>query len=89
MKKYINARDVLPDNLIKEIQKYVKGQHIYIPQDGRKKWGSETGLREEMKKRNEEIFRLYSGGKNIASLAKMFHLSEERIRGIIYEKQTE
>ncbi|WP_244852648.1 Mor transcription activator family protein [Bacillus sp. J14TS2] len=64
------------------------GQHIYIPQNERKKWGSGTGLRVELEERNKEIFRLYNGGQSIASLAKMFHLSEERIRGIIYDKVT-
>lgn len=89
MKKYVNARDVLPEKLIKEVQKYVKGQHIYIPQTERKKWGTDTGIREELKKRNEKIFSLYNGGKSISQLADMYHLSEERVRGIIFERYTD
>lgn len=89
MKKYINAKDVLPEYLIKEIQKYVKGQHLYIPQDKRQNWGEETGIRQEMQMRNEEICSLYYGGKSFTELADMFHLSVERIRGIIYERQTD
>lgn len=88
MKKYINARDILPESLIKEVQKYVKGRHIYIPQNERKRWGTDTGLREEIIKRNEEIFCLYNGGKNLSELANVYNLSEERIRGIIYERKT-
>lgn len=88
MKKHTNARDILPEHLILEIQKYVKGQNIYIPQNERKQWGAGTGIREKIQKRNEEIYRLYSGGKDIASLATLFYLSEERIRGIIYERQS-
>lgn len=87
MKKYMNAREVLPEELVKEIQKYVKGKHIYIPQTERKKWGSATGIRADMQERNEEISRKYYGGSSIVELAKYYMLSEERIRGIIYERQ--
>lgn len=41
-----------------------------------------------MEQRNEEIFRKYHGGLSIGELAKIFNLSEERIRGIIYERQS-
>ncbi|CAM4083256.1 hypothetical protein L1N85_14970 [Paenibacillus alkaliterrae] len=88
MKKYVNAKEVLPDALIKEIQKYVKGQHIYIPQTERQSWGASTGIRDEMELRNEEIFQQYHGGLSIAELAEIFNLSEDRIRGIIYGKRT-
>ncbi|MDQ0888888.1 Mor family transcriptional regulator [Paenibacillus sp. V4I9] len=89
MKKYVNAKEVLPESLIKEIQKYVKGQHIYIPQTERKDWGTSTGIRDEMEQRNEDITRKYHGGLTIAELAAIFNLSEERIRGIIYERQSD
>lgn len=87
MTKYTNARDVLPKELIEEIQKYVKGQHIYIPQNERKEWGTKTGAKEELYKRNKEIFRLYCGGKSFSELADLFHLSVERIKGIVYERK--
>jgi Mor family transcriptional regulator len=87
MKKYVNAREILPESLIKEIQKYVKGQHVYIPQTERDNWGTSTGIRDEMDQRNEEIFRRFYGGLTIPTLAEMYNLSEERIRGIIYERQ--
>jgi Mor family transcriptional regulator len=89
MKKYVNARDVLPEELVKEIQKYVKGQHIYIPQTERQSWGTATGIRKELEARNTEIVRQYYGGTTIAQLAQTFHLSEERIRSIIYERDTD
>lgn len=89
MKKYVNAKDVLPEELIEEIQKYVKGRHIYIPQTERQNWGTSTGIRDEMEQRNEEIVRKYHGGIAITELSKMFNLSEERIRGIIYERMSD
>ena len=37
--KYKNASHVLPDELLKEIQKYVEGEAIYIPkQEEKKRW---------------------------------------------------
>lgn len=88
MKKYVNAREILPEALIKEIQKYVKGQHLYIPQTERQTWGHSTGIREEMEERNAEIFRRYKSGVSIRQLAEQFSLSEDRVRGIIYDRQT-
>lgn len=85
----MNAREVLPEELVKEIQKYVKGKHIYIPQTERQKWGSATGIRVDMEQRNEEISQKYYGGASIVDLAEYYMLSEERIRGIIYERQRE
>ncbi|MFF2093897.1 CD3324 family protein [Paenibacillus sp. NPDC058174] len=86
MKKYVNARDVLPKELIEEIQKYVKGQHLYIPQTDRQSWGTSTGIQDEFLIRNTEIRRKYNSGIPIKQLALMFNLSEERIRGIAHEK---
>lgn len=86
MKKYVNAKEVLPEELIREIQKYVKGRHVYIPQTERQQWGDSTGIREEMERRNAEICRRYHGGLSVPELAKMYHLSEERVRGIIYNR---
>ena len=39
--KYKNASDILPDELLKEIQKYAAGETIYIPmsENDRKEWG--------------------------------------------------
>ncbi|MGM0885076.1 MAG: CD3324 family protein [Bacillota bacterium] len=87
MKKYINARDILPDELIKEIQKHVKGMHIYIPQTDRKDWGTSTGIREELNERNEEIVLKYKSGLSVSQLVDIYNLSEDRIRRIIYSRQ--
>lgn len=85
-KNYINAREVLPEKLIKEIQQYVQGKHVYIPKTDRQSWGSVSGTRELLEERNENIVRLFDGGVSIPHLADLFNLSPERIRGIIYER---
>lgn len=84
-KKYINAKDILPPSLVQEIQKYVRGQHLYIPQTERKGWGESTGIRQELQCRNRKIYELYYGGITLAELADMYGLSEERVRNIVFE----
>lgn len=84
MKKYVNAKEVLQPELIAEIQKYVQGKHLYIPQTKRKPWGSSTGTREELLERNAEIVQMYRSGIPKEKLAELFHLSYERIETIIY-----
>lgn len=88
MKRYKNARDVLPESLIREIQKYVRGEHLYIPQTERTGWGEKSGIKDEMERRNKEIHQKYIDGIGIPELSEIYHLSEERIRGILYEKHT-
>ena len=38
--KYINARDVLPDELVSQLQRHVQGAYVYVPACGaRRRWG--------------------------------------------------
>lgn len=83
--KYRNASDVLPDELIKEIQKYTSGEAIYIPSHKeRKKWGSDTGARTFYSQKNGEIRKKYYEGNPIDLLSEEYNLSVETIRKIIY-----
>ncbi|MFC5529013.1 CD3324 family protein [Cohnella yongneupensis] len=87
MGKYKNAKDILPQSLVEEIQKYIQGGHLYIPQTQRKAWGTKTGIREELKERNALIVNSFQLGATVTELALRFCLSEERIRGIIYGEE--
>ncbi|ULL16589.1 hypothetical protein DVH26_20360 [Paenibacillus sp. H1-7] len=89
MEKYVNAQNVLPEELVKEIQKYVNGKYVYIPQTTRKEWGCSTGIREELTTRNNDIFQKYTEGVKISQLAEIYSLSEDRIKSIIYERRME
>ena len=82
---YKNAREVLPESLLRQIWKYVEGENIYIPkrQESRAAWGSHTGAREEYEARNEQIRRRYADEASIEELAKEFCLSVESIRKIV------
>lgn len=85
---YINGKDVIPSNLLEQIQKYIQGEIIYIPkkENNRAKWGEKSGTREYIKKRNEDIFRLYKGGTSVYELMVSYNLSEDSIRKIIFKK---
>ncbi|WP_044477419.1 CD3324 family protein [Paenibacillus antibioticophila] len=87
--KYKNADTVLPEVLLREIQKYIQGTTIYIPNtDGvRKKWGENSGSRELLIRRNREIRAKFSAGQSIDQLADTFCLSHDSIKRIVYTKK--
>lgn len=84
--RYRNASDILPDELLKEIQKYASGEAIYIPAEGgRKKWGSDSGAKIFYEQRNEEIrYKYFHLKVTINALSEEYNLSDETIRKIIY-----
>lgn len=86
---YKNAKEVLPPNLLKEMQKYIQGDLIYIPKAKSKRagWGELSGTKAQLAKRNEEIYKLYCDGQSFEELECMFHLSVESIRKIIYHRR--
>ena len=83
--KYINAADVLPENLLKEIQAYVKGDLLYVPNDSmQKKWGEKSGSRTYYMKRNSEIKKSYKDGKSISQLSDSYGLAFDTVKRILY-----
>ncbi|BBH24410.1 hypothetical protein Back11_57550 [Paenibacillus baekrokdamisoli] len=86
--KYISANDIFPEELLKEIQKYVHGEVVYIPNpEGiRKKWGEKSGNRSYLTERNKEIRQKLATGSTIEQLAIHYFLSHESIKKIIYSK---
>lgn len=83
--KYKNAADILPDKLLREIQKYASGEAIYIPRaDAKSGWGMKSGAREYYRERNRRICARYAEGVGFAALAAEFGLAPESIRKIVY-----
>lgn len=83
--KYRNASEILPDKLLKEIQKYTSGEAIYIPSDKkRKKWGEKSGSKIFFEERNNEIRFKHSHGATVDQLADEYYLSIETIKRILY-----
>jgi len=84
--KYKNAADILPDELLQEVQKYISGESLYIPLDKeRKKWGDNSGARRFFAQRNEEIRYKFSHKVSVDELADEYFLSLETIRKIVYK----
>ncbi len=88
---YLKAIDVLPEELLDMIQKYVDGKYIYIPrkQSSRKAWGDSTGSKREIAVRNLEIYQKYKDGVAIKSLSLMYYLSPKSIQRIIARMKQE
>ena len=74
---YRNAQDIFPEQLLKQIQRYVSGETIYIPASEQKKkaWGESSGYRAYLAKRNQAIRDDFAGGCDIDSLADKYCLS--------------
>lgn len=87
--KYTSAEAVFPEDLLKEIQKYVQGRMVYIPNaDGsRKKWGEKSGNRNYLNLRNGQIRQKFDEGSTIEQLAELFSLSHDSIKKIVYSKK--
>ena len=64
--KYINAAEILPEPLLKELQTYIDGVVLYIPKaSDKKEWGATSGARTFYQERNEEIKKLFKEGYTI------------------------
>ncbi len=82
---YIKAEDILPEELIRQIQEYADGVYIYIPRKPgtRHAWGQQTGYKAELKVRNDRIRSDYAAGIGVMALSRKYHLSEKSIRRIL------
>ncbi|WP_241675000.1 CD3324 family protein [Paenibacillus luteus] len=88
--KYENASDVLPEELLKQLQKYAAGKLLYIPSgDEKKAWGETTGYRDQLQRRNVMIRNMYAHGRTVSELADEYFLSLDSIKKIIYSKKNE
>lgn len=87
--QYINAEDILPKSLSFQIQQYIGGSIIYIPQKDtdKKPWGASTNSRSEIIDRNNEIKEKKKIGASIDELMDEYHLSYDTIKSIIYRKK--
>ncbi len=84
---YINAKVVLPKELIKEIQKYVNGVDLYIPKVP--KVNNCSIYKNEIYRRNKEIYELFLQGEKVSKLATKYYLSDKSIYRILGEMKKE
>lgn len=87
---YKNGKEVLPPSLLKEMQKYIQGELVYIPKESSQRagWGEVSGSRDLILKRNQEMYQLYCTGSTLGELEQKYHLSIDSIRKIIYQTRT-
>lgn len=85
---YINAKAVLPEEMIKEIQKYVNGANLYIPKVPAAN-NTCSHYKLELYKRNQEIYNLFLQGEKVSKLAKEYYLSNKSIYRILGKMKTE
>jgi hypothetical protein len=84
--KYRNAAEVLPINLLNEIQKHISGELLYIPTgENHVKWGEKNGSMQYYKDRNKNIKEMYDSGYTMEKIGIEFGLSLESVRKIIYK----
>lgn len=85
--KYENGKDIFPERLLKQIQKYATGKLVYIPSADKKDWGESTGYRNYLLKRNHDIRLKFRNGVTIGQLADEYCLSQETIKKLVYSKK--
>lgn len=85
--KYENAQNILPNDILHQLQQYVDGIYLYIPKkdNNKKSWGQDSGVKLELAKRNNDIFHKFLAGTSVKELASNYYLTENSIRRIIRE----
>jgi Mor family transcriptional regulator len=85
--RYKNAAEILPADLLADLQRYAAGEQIYVPRlEERRPWGERSGAREVLQARNEQIGNRYAEGARIEQLMTEFHLGYDSIRKILNGK---
>ena len=84
--KYKNAAEILPEELLKEVQKYMDGDLLYVPKTSPKKeWGIASGSKSYYIKRNCQIRKSFQEGMTIQQLSRQYGLAASTIKRILYQ----
>ena len=78
---YINIYDVLPKEIVEQIQEYVDGVN-------HKSWGSNTDTKQLVSSRNHQIRLEHQNGLTVSELAQKYFLAEKTIQKIVYSRQS-
>jgi hypothetical protein len=86
--KYENGEDIFPEQLLKQIQKYVSGKLVYIPSGDKKRaWGETSGYKQYLLERNRDIRDKFNDGISIEQLSDKYYLSCDSVKKIVYSKK--
>ena len=84
---YENAADILPEDILKQVQKFASGRLIYVPEAITKRsWGETSGYKQYLIERNQEIKEKFISGATIEKLVDEYNLSVDSIKKIVYTK---
>lgn len=85
--KYKKAQDILPQDLVLKLQEFFDGGYIYIPKknDNKKYWGDNTGIKNNLKERNNNIYNDFNNGMTVTELSNKYYLVDNSIRRILRE----
>lgn len=83
--KYRNAADILPEELLQEVQAYAEGEMLYVPSLAPKtEWGAKNGSKAYYAERNRKIRERFRAGETEEELAESYGLAHNTIHKIIY-----
>lgn len=85
--KYKSALEILPAELIEEIQDYIQGEYLYIPRREKKKRDVITSYQRELQKRDANIYLKVLEGTTKKELAVKYNLSQSSIRRIVLKQR--
>ncbi len=70
---YQNSIDLLPKELIEQVQEYIDGKVIYIPKSKTQKhWGENTNTKQVLASRNSQICINFQNGMSIKQLSEKY-----------------
>lgn len=83
--RYRNAKEVLPEALLAELQRYAEGELLYIPGKRQRKagWGTLNGSRERYELRNLQMAGHYMNGASVEEISRQFYLSKDSVKKIL------
>ncbi len=87
--RYARAQDILPVELLCQLQQYIDGAYLYIPrkQENRLSWGERTQSKRETAARNRQIFLESQKGYTVSELAETYFLAEKTIQHILAQER--
>lgn len=84
---YENAADILPEDLLKRVQKFAAGKLIYVPETTSKRsWGETSGYKRYLEERNQEIKDKFIKGETIEPSQVIIHYPLNRLRKLFTAK---
>lgn len=85
---YRNAQEIFPEGLLRQIQRYVSGETVYIPaREERRSWGETSGYQQYIRDRNAEIRAAFASGASIGALMEKYALSYDTVKRIVYTRK--